>query len=465
MTTLDLCDIQGFVSRGYSGRSFPYARFLFATITDTAAAQRFVGLITHEVTTGEIWKHGPPPSALNIAFTYTGFVKLGLPQPTLQSFPDEFVEGMKARARVLGDTGKDGPEYWDDMWKKNDTIHIWFSIYGRSLQTIEERCRKIYALMDETKGVSVVQAQDAGAIFIDGQLTAKEHFGYTDGFGNPDYDGLVRDTVPGQGKLTPNGKWVPLATGEYLLGYPDEASELPVSPVPYLLATNGTFMVYRKLHENVATFRRYLNEMARRYNGGKEKLASKFVGRWRDGTPTELSPDKEDSAMVSDGNRNTNFTYGKDLEGTRCPISSHIRRTNPRDAFGFNGALVNRRRIMRRGLPYGPYVPENQPVRDEDDRGIIFMALGASLFRQFEFVQQQWVQYGNDSHLGNDRDLLLGNQGDHGKFIIPGTADPQSPPFICPHLPDFVELRGGDYFFLPSITALRMIASGSVDPR
>ena len=319
--------------------------------------------------------------------------------------------------------------------------------------------------MDETKGVSVIQAQDAGAIFIDGQLTAKEHFGYTDGFGNPDYDGLVRDTVPGQGKLTPDGKWVPLATGEYLLGYPDEASELPVSPIPYLLATNGTFMVYRKLHENVATFRKYLDEIARRYSGGKEKLASKFVGRWRDGTPTELSPDKEDAAIVNDGNRNTNFTYGKDLDGTRCPISSHIRRTNPRDAFGFDGALVNRRRIMRRGLPYGPYVPENQPVRDEDDRGIIFMALGASLFRQFEFVQQQWVQYGNDSHLGNDRDLLLGNQGDHGKFIIPGTADPQSPPFICPHLPDFVELRGGDYFFLPSITALRMIASGSVDPR
>ncbi len=119
---------------------------------------------------------------------------------------------------------------------------------------------------------------------------------------------------------------------------------------------------------------------------------------------------------------------------------------------------------MRRGLPYGPYVPEGQPVRDEDDRGIIFMALGASLFRQFEFVQQQWVQYGNDAHQGNDKDVLLGNHGDRGKFVIQGT-DAGNPPFVCGHLPDFVELRGGDYFFLPSITALRMIASGSVDPR
>jgi deferrochelatase/peroxidase EfeB len=119
---------------------------------------------------------------------------------------------------------------------------------------------------------------------------------------------------------------------------------------------------------------------------------------------------------------------------------------------------------MRRGIPYGTYVPEGEPVRDEDDRGILFMALGASLYRQFEFVQQQWVQYGNDAHQGNDKDALLGNHGDHGKFIIQGTGA-ANPPFICAHLPDFVELRGGDYFFLPSITGLRMIANGSVDPR
>jgi Dyp-type peroxidase family len=462
MTTLNFFDIQGFVARGYT---FHYARFLLATIHTAETGRAFVGHLIGEITTGEKWIDRKPESTLNVAFTYNGLAKLGLPEPTLQSFPDEFVQGMRARARILGDTGKDGPAYWDPVWRDGGTVHIWLAVYADTTPAIDARCEKISNWMTATHGASVLQSQDAGALLVDGQWTTKEHFGYTDGFGNPDFDGLVRDTVPGQGKLTSDAKWAPLATGEYLLGYPDEASELPVSPVPYLLATNGTFMVYRKLHENVATFRKYLEEKGRQYQGGKEKLASKFVGRWRDGTPTELSPDKPDPATVKNGDRNTNFTYGKDLDGTRCPIGSHIRRTNPRDAFGFDGKLVNRRRIMRRGLPYGPYVPEGQPVRDEDDRGIIFMALGASLFRQFEFVQQQWVQYGNDAHLGNDRDLLLGNQGEHGKFIIPGTADPQNPPFICAHLPDFVELRGGDYFFLPSITALRMIASGSVDPR
>jgi len=224
-------------------------------------------------------------------------------------------------------------------------------------------------------------------------------------------------------------------------------------------------MVYRKLHQNVATFRAYLDAEGKRYTGGKEKLAAKFVGRWRDGTPVELSPDSADPALVKDPERNTKFTYGGDPDGVRCPLGAHIRRTNPRDAFGFDGKLVNRRRIARRGFPYGDYVPEDQPVSDDDDRGVIFMVLNSSIFRQFEFVQQQWIEYGNDNHQGSDKDLLLGNHGDRSKVMIQGSTDPQNPPHICMGLPNFVELRGGDYFFMPSLTALRMMAHGSVDPR
>jgi deferrochelatase/peroxidase EfeB len=224
-------------------------------------------------------------------------------------------------------------------------------------------------------------------------------------------------------------------------------------------------MVYRKLHQNVATFRAYLEKQAALYSGGKEKLAAKFIGRWRDGTPLELSPSNPDPAIVKDPNRNTDFTYGADAEGTRCPMGAHIRRVHPRDAFGFNGQLINRRRITRRGLPYGRFVPESEPVSDIEERGIIFMVLNASLSRQFEFVQQQWIQYGNDAHLGNEKDMLLGNHGGSGRFVVQGEASTTNPPFVCSSLPDFVELRGGDYFFLPSITALGMIAMGLVDPR
>src|ERR1019366_3350862 len=113
------------------------------------------------------------------------------------------------------------------------------------------------------------------------------------------------------------GNWAPLATGEFILGYPDEAGELPVAPVPHLLANNGTFMVYRKLHENVATFRAYVDAQSSHYAGGKEKLAAKMVGRWRDGTPLELSPDTADAALAADPQRNVNFTYGQDIAGVR----------------------------------------------------------------------------------------------------------------------------------------------------
>jgi Dyp-type peroxidase family len=300
---------------------------------------------------------------------------------------------------------------------------------------------------------------------VNGKQTTGEHFGFTDGFGNPDYLGFARNSQPGQGKLMPDGTWAPLATGELLLGYADEAGELPVAPLPHILAANGTFMVYRKLHQNLATFRTFLDENAARYGGGKEKLAAKFIGRWRDGTPLELSPDNPDLSIAKDPQRSTNFTYIADGDGTRCPVGAHIRRVHPRDAFGFNGKLIDRRRITRRGLPYGQFAAEDEPVSDSEDRGVIFMALNASISRQFEFVQQQWIEYGNDARQGNDKDMLLGNHGGQGKYVIQGDRSTTNPPFICANLPNFVELRGGDYFFLPSITALGMIAMNLVDPR
>jgi Dyp-type peroxidase family len=460
MSKIDVSDIQGFALKGYN---FPYARYLLLELLHPRAAQSLVGESLQYLTTGERWDD-KPATTLNIAFTQKGLVQLGLPEPTLLSFPVEFQQGMRARRQILYDTGKNGPEHWEPAWAEN-RVHAWLAVNAQTPEALDQQCALLLRVIDKTGGAKLLQAQDAGAIFIDGKPTSKEHFGYTDGFGNPDFEGAERECVPGQGKLTKSGTWEALATGEFLLGYADEAGELPVAPIPHLLARNGTFMVYRKMHQNVATFRNFLEEQGRLYPGGKEKLASRFVGRWRDGTPVELSPEHPDPAIVADDDKNTNFTYGSDLSGLRCPVGAHIRRGNPRDAFGFNGELVNRRRIMRRGLPYGKYVPEGQPVRDEDEHGIIFMALNASLFRQFEFVQQQWIEYGNDLHQGNDKDLVIGNHEGKGKFVVQGTADPRNPPFVCAHLPNFVELRGGDYFFMPSLTALQMMASGAVDPR
>jgi deferrochelatase/peroxidase EfeB len=148
-----------------------------------------------------------------------------------------------------------------------------------------------------------------------------------------------------------------------------------------------------------------------------------------------------------------------------------MRRVNTRDGLAPTGTegsvLNNRRRILRRGLPYGSSPPG---VSDADEHGIVMLIVCANLFRQFEFVQQQWINYGLDARSGNDTCPLTGNHspgGDAGpkaKYVIP--SDPQSgrPPFIVEGIPQFVETRGGEYFFVPSMTALRMIGMGVVDP-
>lgn len=467
---LNTTDIQGFVLRGYN---MPFARYLFLQFESAEAGRAFLGALVGEVTTGQRWKTGKPAHTTNIAITFKGFEALELPQTTLASFPVEFQQGMRARGDILGDTGPSAFEHWDPVW--HEDVHACLFVHALSQKDLEDRCNALLHDNQAVHGVRVLDTQDAAAMVEDGKVMLKEHFGFTDGFGNPDYANVERSTQPGQGKLMSDGSWSPLATGELLLGYVDEAGELPASPNPAILAANGTFMVYRKLHQNVGTFHSFLDTWARRYgkgdNAAREKLAAKFIGRWRDGTPLELSPDTPDANIAMNPNQSTNFTYGKDLEGVRCPIGAHMRRVNPRDAFGFGGDLINRRRITRRGMPYGPFLAESaqeagaSKEQDAVDRGIIFIALNASLARQFEFVQQQWISYGNDAHLGNEKDLLFGTHEPGEKYSIQGDGTADNPPLFCTALPNFVEVRGGDYLFIPSLTGLNMLAMNLVDPR
>lgn len=471
MSKLNPTDIQGFVLRGYN---MPFARYCFLHFETPKCTRELLGRLLGMITTGQLWDE-KPKSAVNIAFTFQGLAALHLPLATLNTFPVEFQQGMKARGRILGDTGVNAAEHWEEPWREGH-VHAWLGINGLSPEDVATQFEAVSALMAETGGARCLGFQDAASLFEDGAFNAKEHFGYTDGFGNPDYVDICRKAKNGQGKLDKDGKWTPLATGELLLGYADEAGELPVAPVPHLLASNGTFMVYRKLHQNVGTFRAFLNEWSALYGAGdefaKEKLASKFIGRWRNGTPIESSPDAPDPDILQKPDYGTDFKYGNDPGGARCPLGAHIRRVHPRDSFGFEGRLINRRRISRRGLPYGPLAPaegsmtpEQAAQLDAVDRGVIFMALNANLARQFEFVQQQWIAYGNDAHLGNEKDLLMGCHGEGETFVIQGDANPSNPPFVCSSLPNFVELRGGEYFFVPSITAIGMISKELVDPR
>ena len=521
---LDLLDIQGNVIRPYGRFGYPVARYVFMNVSKSARGREFVGALTRKVTTAVNWGTGPnevaqPDWTVNLAFTYQGLKELSLPPASLMGFSPEFVAGMKARKDILGDDGPSAPRGWDPIWRDNretreKDVHIFVSLNARLPQLLEDSYAWLSDLLAQyADGVSLLGGhrgddntltdyQDVKVVMEDGKPTSKEHFGYTDGIGDPAFEGLPEtpEYVNGRGKQMADGSWAPLATGEFLLGHIDEAHEYPPAPSPYLLSRNGTYMVYRKLHENVATFDTFLEEHGKKYPGGKELLAAKFVGRWRDnGAPLVKAPDavskqafdQQFNALLAANDSQglddmlSNFTYDADMSGAKCPFSAHIRRINPRaslemiqdtsaapgtmkvskGAFDTPGALTNRRRVLRRGLPYGDVKDRS---RDDGNHGIVIMMLNADINRQFEFVQQQWVNYGNDFKAGNDKEILLGNHSAHEKYpskaVIQVDPNSDEAPYLLTNIPRLVETRGGDYFFVPSLTALRMIAKGVIDP-
>jgi Dyp-type peroxidase family len=327
-------------------------------------------------------------------------------------------------------------------------VHVLVMISAYSAEALDEHDRRARA-QAEAGGLAVVMDQRGSAL-----SAGAEHFGFADGFGQPAIEGAGVPSTPGQGAPAKDG-WRPIRAGEFILGYADEQGVLPAAPAPDQLSVNGSYLVYRKLYQDVAGFRRLLAEAARHYPGGEELLGAKLVGRWRDGTPLALSPQRPDPALAADVQRNTAFSYADDPHGLRCPVGSHIRRANPRESLPFDGKLVNRHRIVRRGIPYGPPLAP-RAGDDGQDRGVAFMCLQASIARQFEFVQSQWLGDGNAFRLGDDQDVLIGSQDQDGtrKMTIPG-----EPPFLAGPLSQVVTVRGGEYFFCPGINGLRHLAA------
>ena len=475
-----------------------------------------------------------PKVTVNIGLTWWGLVLLGLPIRTLQGMPQEFVDGMAKRASMLGDPGRSDKiqsaqhDHRDPAWLRNSGLtgiqamvmlnaQMDFAT-GLPVPELEAKTRMVRDLCaasgDPRLGVSIVgghgadgkaEWQDASVRFDPEKIKqgqhipiGKEHFGFTDGFGDPVFKGqyppgAMKVRVAGHGKIEPDQSWAPLATGEFLLGHPDEAQEVPTAAMPLGFCRNGTFMAWRKLHQNIANFCDHIDTSAVDFcvvagigdlDEAKATLRAKMAGRWDDGVPLSIAPTYADrvafnqrrgaAGSIVDKAKLTlemfDFKYGDDLDGAKCPVGAHMRRVNTRDmldpeidiedALRSGSALTNRRRIIRRGLPYGDNKRDN-----ESEHGVVFMAICASLFRQFEFVQQQWIQYGLDFNAGNDTCPLLGNHdGETSKFVIPVAKDSATPPFVSGPLTQFVEFRGGDYFFIPSMTALRMMGMGIVDP-
>jgi Dyp-type peroxidase family len=448
---VDLADIQGNVLRGYT---YPSAAYLFLHIDDAERARPMITATLSQVMTAQSWAHGAPESAVQVAFTHSGLAALGVSAEILASFPDEFREGMAARAAQLGDRGPSAPEHWDAGLGTGEA-HVLATVYAVDNERLEERLQELRQVGRAAGATTPVHEQRAEAL-----PGGRDHFGFYDGIAQPAVAGSGVRSRPGDGQPDGAGRWREVCTGEFLHGHVDEDGGLPAAPAaPF--DRNGTFEVYRKLHMDVAGFRRYVEEAGRLYPGGPELLAAKIVGRWRDGTPLQTSPDRPDPALADDPHRINDFSFADDPAGLRCPLGAHIRRANPRDGEGFfHGRLTNRHRIIRRGRPYGPELPEGVTQDDGVDRGLVFVCFNASIWRQFETIQTLWIDDGDPFGLGADKDFLIGQpDGDGGKMTIPG-----HPPFFLKPQPRFVTTRGGEYLYRPSISALQWLARGRIPP-
>jgi Dyp-type peroxidase family len=435
---LEFDDIQGPVLRN---RPLPYfGAYLLLRIDNPTHGREMLGRLAPRVATAANWHNPPDKVGINVALTFQGLKALGVPQASLESFSEEFQQGMAARAEKIGDVGESAPANWEKPFGTPD-VHVALAYTSGEEAALEHRLDLARTNLHDLPGVSIIYQLRTAML-----PNVRTHFGYRDGVSTPLIEGNDAPVYPGQGPA--------IKAGEFILGYRDEMGNLPPIPQPEALGRNGTYIAFRKLHSHVAEFRQFLRDNAKSPEE-EELLQAKFLGRWPSGAPLVLAPERDDPELGPDPQRNNDFRYyEEDPKGLKCPAGAHIRRTNPRDALKDTLTNVNIHRIVRRGFVYGPMLPEGAMEDDGVDRGIVFFWAGAYLSRQFEFVKSQWHNDGNFVGLADEKDLIAGANDGSGTFTIP-----QQPIRRRLHgIPRFVITRGGEYCFLPSIRALHWLA-------
>ena len=436
-TALELDDIQHFL---ISRPPALAARYEFLSFRDPAGGRSWLTGILDKVGTAKTVGSSVPDSRwVTVAFTWNGLRALGMDEASLQTFPEEFRQGMAARAQILGTTGANGPEHWvGDL--ASAALHAIVVLFARDIAERERCSAEHREFLSGCGGVEVLSSLDLAA--LPPFTHAHEHFGYRDRLSSPVIEGTGEEPTPGSGP--------PVKPGEFFLGYVDETDLEPALPKPETLSRNGSYLAYLRLEEHVGAFRDFLGQHGENPEQ-QELVAAKLMGRWRSGAPLVLSPDRDDPALGTDPERTNNFNYGSmDPHGYGCPVGAHIRRMNPRDT----GENMQRRRMIRRGGTYGPPLAEGKPD-DGVERGIAAFVGCASLVRQFEFAMNVWVNDPNFEGLQNERDPFVGTQDGTFDLTIPKRPIRRK----IKGLPAFTTIRGGAYFFLPGIRGLRYLAT------
>jgi deferrochelatase/peroxidase EfeB len=435
--SLDFDDIQHFLISRPPARA---ARYEFLTFANGTGGRAWLtGLIDKVGTASGVGSSLPDSRWVTVGFTWDGLRVLGVAEASLATFPEEFRQGMAARAGILGTTGANHPDHWVGGLASTN-LHAIAILFARDVAE-RERCRQEHATyLKQCDGVELLSALDLEA--IPPFDYAHEHFGYRDRLSQPVIEGTGVEPTPGSGP--------PIKSGEFFLGYPDEEGPAAGMPQPESLSRNGSYVAYLRMQEHVGAFRDFLRAHGET-SEQQELIAAKLMGRWRSGAPLVLAPDKDDPKLGADPQRNNDFSYANtDPYGYGCPLGAHIRRMNPRDT----AVNMNRRKMIRRGGTYGPPLPEG--ISDDGiERGIAAFVGCASLVRQFEFAMNVWTNDPNFHELGNELDPIFGTQDGTFDITIPKRPIRKK----IKGLPAFTTIRAGAYFFLPGVKALRYLTT------
>ncbi len=491
----DYADVQGLVRFGYG--HLKSASYCLLRIKNAAAARAWLrdALQSNSITTA--LKPSPPPTtALNVAFTASGLKELGLNDVVINGFSNEFIAGMtqESRARQLGDIGENAPSHWAWGYAAKQP-HLLVMFFAEK--------ERFDAFVENSRGAAWREAFHEIDSLPTADLDGVEPFGFADGISQPEIDwGEQRESKQVQLDYTNI-----VALGEFLLGYRNEYGKFTERPLLEADATtnellaaldesgkkdlgrNGTYLVMRQLDQDVRKFWQFIDKQAAGDAAERDKLAAAMVGRKADGEP--LVPIRNEPIPGIDEKQasKNQFTFDDDPVGAGCPFGAHVRRANPRNAdfperpanalkklmtiLGFGPdrfrydlmSSVRFHRILRRGREYGPSLKLFEALAptppDDPPRGLHFICLNANISRQFEFLQNAWIASTKFAGLTRESDPLLGNRESlpgcpvTGNLTIPGDGTLRR---RVSGLPQFVKVRGGAYFFLPSLRALRYFA-------
>lgn len=418
--------------------------------------------------------HIPGDLFAMLLFTAAGLEALGQAVPrepeqvAAPPFTPAFARGMRhAETRsLLHDPDPTKKGQWDDDWFVPGTdqatpLHALLILADDDLMRVQQAAAAVANQLDG--GVGTLRVLEWGNVIRNADGNGIEHFGYADGVSQPVY---LTEDMPNNPRIGAKDNPLEEAIDGWNPGAEPEAQVLVADPAGGF----GSFFVFRKLQQEVRPFKEAEEALARRVGlakGDEERAGAMLVGRFEDGTPVvERGTDGLLNPIVN------NFNYAHDTEGLKCPFHAHIRKMNPRGETASGTAQEREagtkeerlRQLTRRGIPFGTQAEAQK--EDGDPVGLLFMCFVRNIAQQYEFIQKFWA---------NNADFLF-DKGEPGLDPIIGQGERDKLRFNYTYgapgtrraaFEQFVHLRGGEYFYAPSLLGLRALAGAgsSIKPK